>query len=100
MWFSACQKAIRKKITRENYTGNDAHSDKRLISNLRHWDWTARNLGFKPNMSKLGAEHTKSLLARKVISLPKNAEGVRCKLELNNGTFSKESLKLVVSLLK
>ena len=46
------------------YTGKDAHSDKRLISNLRHWDWTARNLGFKPHMSKFGAEHTKSLLAR------------------------------------
>ena len=82
------------------YTGKDSHSDKRLISNLRHWDWTARNLGFKPHMSKFGAEHTKSLLARKVIQLPKNADGVRCKLELTNGTFSKESLKLVVGLLK
>ena len=82
------------------YTGKDAHSDKRLISNLRHWDWTARNLGFKPHMRKFGAEHTKSLLARKVISLPKNAQGVRCKLELSNDTFSKESLRLVVSLLK
>ena len=82
------------------YTDKDAHSNKRLISNLRHWDWTARNLGFKPHMSKYGAEHTKSLLARKVISLPRNAEGVRCKLESTNGTFSQESLKLIVSLLK
>lgn len=85
---------------KQHFTGKDAHSDKRLISNLRHWDWTARNLGFKPHMRKYGAEHTKSLLARKVISLPHNAEGVRCKLELTNGTFSQESLKLVVSLLK
>jgi len=82
------------------FTKKDAHNDKRLIRSLRHWDWVSRNLGFKSHMSKLGAEHTKSLLARKVISLPKNADGVRCKLELTNGTFSKESLKLVVGLLK
>lgn len=82
------------------YTGKDAHSNNRLIKNLRHWDWTTRNLAFKPHMSKFGAEHTKSLLARKVISLPKNAEGVRCKLELTNDTFSIESLKLILSLLK
>lgn len=83
-----------------HYVTKDAHTDKRLIKNLRHWDWAARNLGFKPHMSKFGAEHTKSLLARKVISLPKNADGVRCMLELSNGTFSRESLKLVVSLLE
>lgn len=82
------------------YPDKDADSDKRLIKNLRHWDWTARNLGFKPHMRKFGAEHTKSLLARQVIRLPQNADGVRCKLELANGTFSKESLALVVSLLK
>lgn len=80
-------------------SNTDAQKDKHMIKTLRHWDWVARNLGFKPHMSKLGAEYTKSLIARKVISLPANADGVRCKLELTNGEFSQDSLRIVVGLL-
>ena len=83
-----------------HYTYKDAHTDKHIIKTLRHWDWVARNLGFKPHMSKFGSEYTKSLIARKVITLPKNADGVRCRLELVNGGFSHNSLKMVVGLLK
>ena len=82
------------------YTHKDAHTDKHMIKTLRHWDWVARNLGFKPHMSKFGGEYTKSLIARKVICLPANADGVRCRLELVNGGFSRDSLKMVVGLLK
>lgn len=85
---------------KHNYSTNDQERNKRLIRTLRHWDWSARNLGFKPYMSRLAAEHTKKLLDSKIITLPQNAEGVRCKLELTHGTFSRESLNLVVSLLK
>jgi hypothetical protein len=82
------------------YIHKDAHTDKHMIKTLRHWDWVARNLGFKPHMSKFGGEYTKSLIARKVICLPANADGVRCRLELANGGFSQNSLKMVVGLLK
>ena len=82
------------------YTHKDAHTDKHMIKTLRHWDWVARNLGFKPHMSKFGGEYTKSLIARKVICLPANADGVRCRLELANGGFSQDSLQMVVGLLK
>ena len=82
------------------YTHKDANTNKHMIKTLRHWDWVARNLGFKPHMSKFGGEYTKSLIARKVISLPADADGVRCRLELANGGFSLDSLKMVVGLLK
>lgn len=82
------------------YTHKDAHTDKHIIKTLRHWDWVASNLGFKAHMSKYGSEYTKSLIARKVIALPANAEGVRCRLELANGGFSRDSLKMIVELLK
>ncbi|MEJ2214878.1 MAG: hypothetical protein P8Y20_12685 [Gammaproteobacteria bacterium] len=61
---------------------------------------TARLVGYKSHHAKISAEHTKLLLHRKAIQLPRNADGVRVRLELSSGRLSKDSHRVVCRLLK
>lgn len=56
-------------------------------------------VGWKPHFSDLGAKHTQLLLHRGVIKLPMSPAGVRCKMELSAGTFSRASHRFICSLL-
>lgn len=69
------------------------------IKQLKDQAVTARLVGWKPHMAALSAEHASHLLRQRVISLPKNADGVRLRMELTTGKLSRHSHNVICNLI-
>ena len=66
---------------------------------LRDQVVTIKHLGFKPHIGRQSINHIETLLKNKVIDLTKDPDGVRCFMEMRNGSISKISHAYIISLL-
>ena len=60
---------------------------------------TIKHLGWKPHLAKQSIQHIQVLLKHKVIDLTKDADGVRCFMEIKSGALSQISHAYIISLL-
>ena len=87
---------VREKTHQRTLDKSIERNTQAAIKVLREQVVTIRHVGFKPFMAKSAIPHINHLLKHKVIDLTKDADGVRCFMEMRAGKLSPASHAYII----